>query len=547
MFANRKFFLIILVISLIKIWLIAGIDIVGYSEAMYDDGLFIRNAKSLYRFGWLGSYNNLTLIKGPFYPTFIAINYWTGIPLLISEAIVYFLACILVLYVVRKKVNNDYFLVFLFILLAFNPITYTTDLRRVIREGIYPALSILTIFSFIKLYITDTENLKERKKWIWLCGIALSCFWLTKEDGIWLMPALIFIVFYFILDNYYKQRKITLKDLLFVASPFLILILFINAVSIINKVSYGLYNTVELKNKQFIRAYASLQRVKTSKEVPFVPVTKETREHLYKTIPSFAELKEFEDSVFRAWAVYNPYCKTIPEACGETAGGWFVWALRDAAARKGYHKDAQTAQAYYERLADEVNAACEGGKLDCYPENNSLTPRLNQSHIKPFFKAFFYAGRFIIRFENFSMNEGESWGEEEYKFLFEEITNSQLASEKRRELYDSKHSMTKLKSHILGGIVVFYQEVIPILFYASLICLVIILFIRIKTKTISVFTVISAVLMVAIACRIGILALVHASSFSAISILYLSPVYPLILILIFLLLLEVYQLFRVSA
>src|SRR6476620_1188342 len=161
MFANRKFFLIILVISLIKIWLIAGIDIVGYSEAMYDDGLFIRNAKSLYRFGWLGSYNNLTLIKGPFYPTFIAINYWTGIPLLISEAIVYFLACILLLYVVRKKVNNDYFLVFLFILLAFNPITYTTDLRRVIREGIYPALSILTIFSFIKLYITDPENLKE--------------------------------------------------------------------------------------------------------------------------------------------------------------------------------------------------------------------------------------------------------------------------------------------------------------------------------------------------------------------------------------------------
>jgi hypothetical protein len=243
--------------------------------------------------------------------------------------------------------------------LFLSPIAYSTSLRRIIREGIYPAMGMLTLFSFIKVYVLDPSTIRDKKKWIWLSGIFLSGFWLTKEDGIWIMPSLILIALYALGYLYFKFRKISFPILTSIAAPFLILFLVITVFSVINKLVYKTYDTVDMKSSEFTSAYGALTRVKPAKELPFVPVTKETRQKLYKVIPSFAELKDTEDSVFAKWNVHNVYCDTFPETCGEIGGGWFVWALRDAVASKGYYKNGQTANEYYKRLAREINASCE--------------------------------------------------------------------------------------------------------------------------------------------------------------------------------------------
>jgi hypothetical protein len=47
-------------------------------------------------------------------------------------------------------------------------------------------------------------------------------------------------------------------------------------------------------------------------------------------------------------------------------GATFAFALRDAVASVGGFADGPTAQGYYQRIADEVNAACDDGRLECW-------------------------------------------------------------------------------------------------------------------------------------------------------------------------------------
>ena len=47
-------------------------------------------------------------------------------------------------------------------------------------------------------------------------------------------------------------------------------------------------------------------------------------------------------------------------------GGWFMWALRDAVAAAGHYSSGTAAADYYRRLANEINIACDEGRLECY-------------------------------------------------------------------------------------------------------------------------------------------------------------------------------------
>src|SRR5215831_14003149 len=48
--------------------------------AAADDELFVRTAHYLVEGAWLGPFDRLTLVKGPFYPAFLAIAHAIGLP-----------------------------------------------------------------------------------------------------------------------------------------------------------------------------------------------------------------------------------------------------------------------------------------------------------------------------------------------------------------------------------------------------------------------------------------------------------------------------------
>lgn len=527
----------ILGIILFRLFLATDMALFAIPYSPHDDQHFLEQGISLYKGNWLGDYSNMTLIKGPFYPMFLLLNHIVGLPLLLSELLLYILASLLVVVLIRKLTTNNTFSILIFIVLLFNPIVYSDQLTRVIREGVYTAMSMLALFSCMELYYSYLKNKVMSKRWIILSGLSLSGFWLTKEDGIWLLPAIGFMVVCFAF-KLYKEQALTKKAFFVLLSPFVILYFFINVICLINHLNYGIYEVVEFNNKEFKDAYGSLIRVKVDTQKVYIPVNVTTREKLYKVIPAFNEIKEGE-YIMKGWSQVGPYCKLYPETCGETAGGWFMWSFRDAVALKGHYENAQMAKDYYARLSSEINEACDSKKLDCYPMRSSFLPRMSNNDYLRTIKAFFIGWKDLLLLNDYSSNKGYSIGTQEGFYLVRLFTKNQI---KENSLVFGDHFGTR-KDKVLKLFRYCYRY---LSFPFAIISLVYILFAFFKfivsRKMPTIRFIFILALLIAINCRMLILAMVETTSFPATNILYMSPIYPLAYVLMGLCLYEVYKL-----
>ena len=71
--------------------------------------------------------------------------------------------------------------VLIFILLLFNPVTFTWQLTRVLRDGLYPGLALLVTGSAIGLFVRRHESARSLIGWAVTCGLATAAFWTASE------------------------------------------------------------------------------------------------------------------------------------------------------------------------------------------------------------------------------------------------------------------------------------------------------------------------------------------------------------------------------
>jgi hypothetical protein len=101
---------------------------------------------------------------------------------------------------------------------------------------------------------------------------------------------------------------------------------------------------------------------------------KEARERAYTVSPAARELwPALDGPPSDGWRRFG--CDQISkDTCDEILAPWFVWAFRDAVHGAGHYRSARDAFAYYQRLADEINGACDTGRIPCLPERATLAP-----------------------------------------------------------------------------------------------------------------------------------------------------------------------------
>ena len=437
---SLTFILIIVLLSLFKLWLVTALPLTAYGTASYDDRLFLNLAdafihwlssfartgdwSTLFHGGWLGDYNRLTLVKGPMYPLWVAFCFVDGAPLLFGQQVLYILAGITLVLALRKFITRPWLLLLLFIFYLFCPATMT----RVTREGIYPALAVFVLSGYIGIHANHREKLSKMFPWSLLSGLALSAFWLTREEGVWIMPLVVLLLAYTLLSTYrtFRFSSESLKRALPCVLPLLVLLVVLNAVALMNWLHYGVYTTVEMKSKSFLSAVGALQRVKHPHWRSYIPVPREVRRSIYKVSPAFKELQPFlEGDACEKWEIIS--CAALPKTCGDIAGGWFVWALRDAVSFAKYYTGGAKAEAYYKRLAEEINTACEDGRLDCLAERNTIMPPLRRAYIRPVIKRFFKIAEHLFEFTHDPTGEDPSTGPEESLAIFRDLTREKPA------------------------------------------------------------------------------------------------------------------------
>jgi hypothetical protein len=337
-----------------------------YTIAGHDDALFLKNAYKIVKGSWLGSYNQMTLAKGPGFSLFLAANAILGTPVTLLTALLYLFACGLIANTLRYMGLNKYFVLIIFITILFHPALFPT---RIIRDNIYPALSLIVIAGVIKLMFVPVPKDNHIVNII-PYGFVFGLFWITREEGIWIVPGILLLLF--IKTVQLKQQNLPAKNLFYRFIYFLsIAVIFICLIASINYHRYGMFEVVDFKGKAFSSALKSLNKIDMGVDLPHLPVSAEKRKEIYKISPTFMKLKDYFDNKGKKWTINGDY-----------PGCWFMWALRDAVADVGYYKSPITAASFYNDITNEIEKACDLGKIRCKTNPVPFMPNISITQMK---------------------------------------------------------------------------------------------------------------------------------------------------------------------
>jgi hypothetical protein len=377
-----------------SLWLKTGFPVFAISNAGHDDLLFIRQAYSLGAGKWLGSYDNLTHAKGMVYPLLIAVSFLTALPLKIAEQALYLAACGITAWLIFRTSQRRWLALASFALLSLNPVLWHPQLARVIRDGLYLTESLALVPLTIALAGPSGVNWRAPRARPYglalLLGLLSGTFWLTREEGIWILPALGTALAVLGLGSVLREqvcrlgalsRRVVMRWSPLGALALAGFVLPVAGVSFLNWTHYGVFRTNDLRAHDFQAAYGALARIQHQSWRPYVVWPKDARESAYTVSPAARELAPtFEGAAGDAWR--RAGCEqTGTSPCPEILAGWFVWALRDAVAQAGHYTSAPAARAFYLRLADEVHAACDAGRIPCLPYRATLVPPFRAEYI----------------------------------------------------------------------------------------------------------------------------------------------------------------------
>ncbi len=518
-----------ILVFLAKMWLVQAHSVLA-TPTPHDDLLFIRQAHAILSGEWLGDYSQYTLIKGQFYPLFIALSYWLCIPLLAAQQILYALTCLVFLLAVRPVLNNRALLFLVFVFLLLNPFTYNYPaVGRIFRLGIYPTLGLLVFSCLTGMFLRSRHSLKQALPWSLGMGLALAAFWHTREESIWIVPSLSLVFVYALWNGRtWGWRYLGGLVLLFLL-PMVILAASTWTLSLLNEHYYGVKAPIEIETPEFKSAYGGLLRIRSEHWRQFYPVVKDVREKAYAVSPAFREIKPYLDGpVGKKWMDFI-HGTDLPAA-------FFIWVFRDSVAEAGYYKDGRRTLDFYRRMGAEIDQACADGRLDCRMRITSLVPTWHREYNRLFFPTFFSVFNRIIHFSGFSAKTDGllSRGTMGIMRLYSTVTREKVVTSRKDVLQATPEyyrHLNREKTRILQDIGGGYQKLVPALFWLALAVLLVILVQSLRKRELCFFTVLALATLAGIAAITFILTLVAITSYSEIE-RAMHTAFPLVLLFI---------------
>lgn len=365
-----------------------GYPIQAIPQAGYDDGLFFRALASISGGEWLGAYDHMTLAKGPFLSILGALSASVSVEAKFLEAILYAtMAVAFSLFALRLGLTK-YLALALIILLLSNPHIWSIGGRRYLREIVYASSAMMTLLLMVCMCSARGNKTGA------LYAVGMGCFsglmYLTREEDIWMIIC-ITIVFGLaalrdIVRNGLRSLLSSFGSLLIRSLCALVgLAAIVGPVLVLNYSYYGRAIVSEFRAPEFKAAVGALMRVGDIHPSGVVPVSQATMQLVLDTAPAAGTLRPHWPGVANRLSQHGK--DMLSGYSGEIAGGWFVWALRDAAALAGHHRSAQDARRFYSQLAAEVNAACDAGVLVCRSRRDTLRPELPAARIPELIEA----------------------------------------------------------------------------------------------------------------------------------------------------------------
>jgi hypothetical protein len=534
---------------LFKLWLVSAQTVSAAGTAGHDDRLYLLLAQSLLRGEWLGPYSQFTLMKGPMYSLWIAGSFLANVPLFTSQHLLYAAMCALLTVALKPLVPGRGLRFLIFTVLLFNPMTYEAAVHgRVIRQGIYHSFALGALAGIIALCARRGWPLRRLIGWALLAGTSLAAFWLTREEGVWLLPLLGPLWLWLLVQVWRDGARDLLRRGLFFLTPLACWAAALAVICGLNHRYYGVFATVEFKAQPFMDAYGALSRVQPQVWRPWIVVQREVRERIYSVSPAFAELRpQLEGALGEGWSVPGEGLLGIPRQEREIPGGWFMWALRDAVAGAGHATTGAEAMAFYQKIADEVNAACDDGRLAAGPRRSGFLPVWNSAYWPPLRKSFARASAFFLTLEGFTAQSAPSSGPPGNLIVFSDLTRERLSPMPDAPRPPPQQRwLDRVRVPVLAALGHAYEVlIVPFAALAGL-AWVVATGLEIKRRRVSFWLVLNAGIVVAIGAMTAINALIDATAFPSIATGAFTACYPLYFLFLVTAWLQLCSLFRLG-
>jgi hypothetical protein len=354
--------------ALVPIWIVADTTI--------DDQLFVRLSNNLSTGHWLGAYSRYTLVKGPAFPTFLAVVERLHLPPLLALQALHVGASALAGWAVARATGRMWWGFAAFAAVALDPSYYGAESSRLLRDGFYgtTTLLLLTVLLGAALTVQTRHRARYVIGWGLLGGLALAVYWLTREEHVWLVPSLGLLSVALLAAGYRTGGRLG------VVVPLLALVVMggvleagVQAVERVNRHRYGAGLVSDLADGEYVRTYGLWQSVDAGTDRRYVPVSGAQRTAVYSVSPAARELQTaLEGSLLRNYSALS--CDLV-QVCDDYTVGFFPYALRDAMAQTGHETSAREAQSFLRALGDQIEATCSSHLLRCGARPHGLLPR----------------------------------------------------------------------------------------------------------------------------------------------------------------------------
>lgn len=542
----------------LRIWFITGVP-KYYINGLHDDLFFAKAAHYIAHGEWMGPYTQMTLIKTPFYAFFLVFSSFTGLPLLLNETLFYILACLVLYVALFPLIQKQSWRLLLFTLILFSPANLLY--LRIYRESVYFSLTLFVISFSIGLFLRLDRRISNILLWVIGLGLSMGAFLITREEGVWIYPILFTFLFICLLfvwtgkaDKKFGRSFLLILPIILWYIPSII-------VSSINYSYYDFWGTTEQLEPDFSRVLHTLGRIKSDTWHPLVRVSRDKRRKAYEASPIFNQLREPIESLMPIWNMSEDqmvdnkpdwYLARYGIDRRELSNDYFGWLLRDAVYNAGYYAEGKYPNDFYRRLADQLEAACDNGTLECSSAQRiPLVGSIDQRHYPIIARMFIenifhllkqdYTGIGSLDLRTWSKWPGNS---EDHKY-FEEIAHNPLADLEipygKDTQYlidgklDSRVQILQVKESAMKAVYRVYDFVTPLLFVTGMIAWVY-LFVGVKREGIrDTYLVLSFFAMGLFISRLMMLTIVDATT-GAPGIMYGNSIYLFLYIFSFLML-----------
>lgn len=532
--AQRLAFAVAALATLLSLGLSSTLSPRALGFALADDALFVRLAQSISDGQWLGAYDDFTLVKGPFYPLFIAMAHAVGLPLLIAQqALALAVAGVTAVAMHRLGLPRTMTLI-LFVLLALSPLAWHPDLVRVTREPVYTSLG-LAVFAFASVVLL-TRNQTPFARMIALAGLGVSfaAYWLTREESVWLYPTLAVLAVVPAVNMAFvwwrnglpthRLRESILPVALQAAALVLPFAALAGGVAMMNKIHYGSFITNEVREGAMPAAYGALLRIREDAPTPRIFFAGDAAARAYQASEAARELQPALDGA-RGDNWRRIGCEALALAPCPTGfgGGWFMWALREAAREAGHMRDGASAQAFFDRLAREINGACDAGQIPCEPPHEGMRPPIALMHFKTLPDRTNQALQMSLRFGFGDVGAAPSVGSPEQLAAFRNMVGAIAPTDG-----EPQQAATPPMKVIAEA----YALLVPLAFTIAIFAFGLALLRRRAVPLNAGLAVVAVAALTAVAVRAILIAVIDVTSWNAVNVQYMSPAAPFVLVFI---------------